>query len=64
VRNKYFTVELTAPEYDPSADLGVREAATAVASAELDFWSCSIFSNLIRELRLFLLGIGAGNALA
>jgi hypothetical protein len=63
VRNKYFTVELTAPVYDPSGCLGVGEAATAGDSAELDFWSWSIFSNLIRELRLFPPSVSAEKAL-
>jgi hypothetical protein len=51
VRNKYFTVELTTPEYEPSSRAGVAEGdALAGEAAVLDSWSRSIFSNPIREL--------------
>src|SRR6266481_4971431 len=39
VRNKYFTVELTTPEYDPSAGAGEAGRAEAAEAVELDCWS-------------------------
>src|SRR6266852_2699128 len=58
VRNKYFTVELTTPEYEPSARLGAAEWATEAGEAGvLDCWSRSSFSNPIRELRCTRQGV-------